>query len=89
MQFRIGKSMLVALGLMGLVAAAPATATDTALAPISTVAAASAMTLDDSATNPASSVAEARRAFLAALANERTDAATLSRLLPRAGQPVA
>ncbi|WP_156256948.1 M23 family metallopeptidase, partial [Sandarakinorhabdus oryzae] len=27
--------------------------------------------------------------FLAALANERTDAATLSRLLPRAGQPVA
>jgi murein DD-endopeptidase MepM/ murein hydrolase activator NlpD len=89
MQFGFGKMMLAGLGLMGLVAAAPATATDTALAPISTVAAVSAMTMDDSATNPASSVGEARRAFLAALANERTDAATLSRLLPRAGQPVA
>ena len=89
MQFEIGKMMLAALGLMGLVIAAPAAATDATNAPISAVFAVSAMTLDDSATNPASSVAEARRAFLAALANERTDAATLARLLPRAGQPVA
>lgn len=89
MQFQIGKMMLAALGLMGLGVVAPAAATDATTAPISAVFAVSAMTLDDSTANPASSVAEARRAFLAALANERTDAATLARLLPRAGQPVA
>ncbi|WP_372919146.1 M23 family metallopeptidase [Sandarakinorhabdus sp.] len=89
MQFQIGKMMLAALGLMGLGVVAPAAATDATTAPISAVFAVSAMTLDDSTANPASSVAEARRAFLAALANERTDATTLARLLPRAGQPVA
>ncbi|OYZ14274.1 MAG: hypothetical protein B7Y35_10915 [Sphingomonadales bacterium 28-64-96] len=90
MQFLSGKMMMAALGLFGLVAAAPAAAEDgTQIAPISAVSAVSAMTLDDSATNKASSMAESRRAFLAALANERTDAATLSRMLPRAGQPVA
>jgi murein DD-endopeptidase MepM/ murein hydrolase activator NlpD len=89
MQFQIGKMMLAALGLMGLSVVAPAAATDATTAPISAVFAVSAMTLDDSTANPASSVAEARRAFLAALANQRTDAATLARLLPRAGQPVA
>ena len=88
MQFRIGKMMLAALGLVGLAAAAPAAADDH-LAPISAVSAVSAMTSDDSAANPSSSIAEARRAFLAALANERTDAVALARLLPRAGQPVA
>ena len=91
MQFRIGK--MVVLGLLGLVASAPAAADDATLnafsAPISAGSAVSAMTLDDSTSNPANSVAEARRAFLAALANDRTDAATLARLLPRAGQPVA
>ena len=93
MQFRIGKMMLAGLGLMGLVSAAPAAAQDANLTafnvPISAVSAVSAMTLDDSTTNQASSVAEVRRSFLAALASERTDAATLARLLPRAGQPVA
>ena len=90
MQFLSGKMVMAALGLFGLVAAAPAAAEDaTQIAPISAVAAVSAMTLDDSATNKASSMAESRRAFLAALANERTDAATLARMLPRAGQPVA
>ncbi|OYW14857.1 MAG: hypothetical protein B7Z50_02995 [Sphingomonadales bacterium 12-62-5] len=90
MQFLSGKMMMAALGLFGLVAAAPAAAEDaTQIAPISAVSAVSAMTLDDSATNKASSMAESRRAFLAALANERTDAATLARMLPRAGQPVA
>jgi murein DD-endopeptidase MepM/ murein hydrolase activator NlpD len=90
MQFLSGKMMMAALGLLGLVAAAPAAADDvTSAAPISAVSAVSAMTLDDSATNKASSMAEARRAFLAALANERTDAAALARMLPRAGQPVA
>jgi murein DD-endopeptidase MepM/ murein hydrolase activator NlpD len=87
MQFLSGKMMMAALGLFGLVAAAPAAADD--VTPISAVSAVSAMTLDDSATNQASSMAESRRAFLAALANERTDAATLARMLPRAGQPVA
>ena len=93
MQFLIGKVMLTGLGLMGLVAAAPAAAQDANvaafIAPISAVSAVSAMIIDDRATNPASSVAESRSSFLAALANERTDAATLTRLLPRAGQPVA
>ena len=90
MQFLSGKMVMAALGLFGVVAAAPAAAEDaTQIAPISAVAAVSAMTLDDSATNKASSMAEARRAFLAALANERTDAAALARMLPRAGQPVA
>lgn len=88
MQFRIGKIMLATLGLIGLAAAAPAAADDL-VAPISAVSAVSAMTADDSTANPASSVANARHAFLAALASERTDAATLARLLPRAGQPVA
>jgi murein DD-endopeptidase MepM/ murein hydrolase activator NlpD len=86
MQFRTGLMKVALLGLIGL--AVPAAADDLA-APISAGSAISAMTLDDSCTNPVSSVGEARRAFLAALTNERTDAATLSRLLPRAGQPVA
>ena len=90
MQFRFSK--LMAGALLGLIAATPAAANDAGLAatiPDSTVAALSAMGLDDSLSQPANSVADARRAFLAALANERTDAATLARLLPRAGQPVA
>ena len=92
MQVSIGKLMIAALGLVGFAAAVPAAADDAFAAPgfsVSAAAAVSAMTLDDSAANPASTVAEARRAFLAALASERTDAATLARLLPRAGQPVA
>jgi murein DD-endopeptidase MepM/ murein hydrolase activator NlpD len=91
MQFRIGKMMLATLGLLGLVAAAPAAADDqiATAAPISAVSAVSAMTSDDSTANPASTVADARHAFLSALASDRTDAATLARLLPRAGQPVA
>ena len=51
--------MMAALGLFGLVAAAPAAAEDaTQIAPISAVAAVSAMTLDDSATNKASTMAQ-------------------------------
>ena len=74
MQFRIGKMMLATLGLLGLVAAAPAAADDqiATAAPISAVSAVSAMTSDDSTANPASTVADARHAFLSALASDRT-----------------
>ncbi|WP_353218508.1 hypothetical protein, partial [Sandarakinorhabdus sp.] len=93
MQFRIGTFAIIAAGLISL--AAPVVAEEASAqtggfaSPISAVTAASAMFNDDSASNPASTVAEARRRFLAALASERTDAATLTRLLPRAGQPLA
>ena len=94
MLFRIGTIMLIGAGLLAL--GAPASADDTAstgkgssVAPVSAASAILVMTADDSASHPATSVAQARREFLAALANERTDAAVLARLLPRAGQPVA
>lgn len=77
---------MAGLGLLAL-AAAPAAADTNASVSVSS--AVSAMTLDDSTTNPASGMADARRQFLAALANDRVDSATLARLLPRAGQPVA
>lgn len=48
-----------------------------------------AMLRDDAVVAPANVIAQARRMFLDALASEHTDAATLSRMLPRAGQPVA
>lgn len=89
MQVSIGKMVMAALGLVALAAAPAAAETLTAAPTVSAAAAISAMTADDSAANPPSSVGDARRAFLAALANERTDAATLARMLPRAGQPVA
>ncbi|OSZ71946.1 hypothetical protein CAP39_00710 [Sphingomonas sp. IBVSS1] len=79
-------------GLLALVAAAaPAAAQIVALpaAPVSTAAACDTMLGDDSATNPVNSMAAARREFLAALANDRTDSAALARMLPRAGQSVA
>jgi murein DD-endopeptidase MepM/ murein hydrolase activator NlpD len=88
MQFLIGKMKMAALGLIALVVAAPAAANDS-FAAVSVDLAVSAMMPDDRATNQASSVADARHEFLAALTNERTDAATLARMLPRAGQPVA
>lgn len=97
MQFLNGKIMAV-LGLMAFAAAVPAAANDgfAAVSPalvspalVSTHLAVSAMMPDDRATNQASSVADARHEFLSALTNERTNAATLARLLPRAGQPVA
>ncbi len=89
MQVSIGKMVMAALGLVALAAAPAAAETLTAAPTVSAAAAISAMTADDSAANPPNSVGDARRAFLAALANERTDAATLARMLPRAGQPVA
>jgi murein DD-endopeptidase MepM/ murein hydrolase activator NlpD len=89
MQVQFGKVMMAALGLLALAAVPAAADTPAAAAPMSAAAAVAAMTADDSAANPQSSMAEARRAFLAALANERTDAAALARMLPRAGQPVA
>lgn len=94
MHFRIGTIMLIGAGLLAL--GAPASADEAAatgqgsgFAPVSAASAVMAMTSDDSASQPATSVAQARREFLAALANEYTDAAVLARLLPRAGQPVA
>lgn len=101
MQFRIGTIAFLGVALAGL--AAPVAANEAiapaissaapvmvpVMAPVSAVAACTAMTTDDSASNPATSMAQARHEFLAALASERTDAATLARLLPRAGQPVA
>jgi murein DD-endopeptidase MepM/ murein hydrolase activator NlpD len=88
--------MLAMLG-AGLAAlAAPASANETAsidqgsgFAPVSAASAVMGMTTDDSASHPATSLAQARREFLVALSSEHTDAAVLSRLLPRAGQPVA
>ncbi|WP_017668081.1 M23 family metallopeptidase [Sandarakinorhabdus sp. AAP62] len=88
MHFLNGTLKMAALGLIALVVAAPAAANDS-LAAFSADLAVSAMMPDDRATNQASSMADARREFLAALTNEHTDAATLSRMLPRAGQPVA
>ncbi len=44
---------------------------------------------NDSALFAPGIIAQARRAFLEALASEHSDAATLMRMLPRAGQPVA
>lgn len=85
MGWRLGT--MVMAGLVAL--AAPVTAQTIAPAAPSAAAACDTMLADDSATNPVNSMAAARREFLAALANDRTDAATLSRLLPRAGQPVA
>jgi hypothetical protein len=97
MQFRIGKIAFLGIALAGL--AAPALADEAIasstggaaalMAPVSAAAACSAMTGDDSASNPATTMAQARHEFLAALSSERTNAATLARLLPRAGQPVA
>lgn len=93
MQFRIGKMALLGLAM----AAAPALANEASssalaaspIAPVSAAAACTSMTDDDSASNPATTMAQARREFLAALASEHTNSATLARLLPRAGQPVA
>lgn len=102
MQFRIGRIALLGLAVasapaladeatappmiasLTTISAAPVSA-----APVSAAAACTSMTADDSASNPASTMAQARHEFLAALASERTNFATLARLLPRAGQPVA
>lgn len=96
MQFRIGKIALLGCGLAALALPVAARATTPAainapaeMASVSAAAAVSAMTADDSASNQATSMAQARREFLEALTSERTSAATLARMLPRAGQPVA
>jgi murein DD-endopeptidase MepM/ murein hydrolase activator NlpD len=97
MQFRIGKIAVMGFALAGLAAPVMANEAISApmmnavpfMAPVSAATACSSMTADDSASNPATTMAQARREFLAALASERTNFATLARLLPRAGQPVA
>lgn len=93
MQFGIGTFATIAAGLFSL--AAPAAADDASTPAIgsasgfSVASACSIMAGDDSASNPASTTAQARRMFLAALASEHTNASTLTRLLPRAGRPLA
>jgi len=78
-------------GLLALAAAAMPAAGQQATVPATISAAAACDTVlgDDSAFNPVGTMAAARREFLAALANDRTDPAALARMLPRAGQSVA
>jgi len=76
------------LGLMAAVSAAIAAA-PVAAEPVSVAAAAAIVGADDSTFAAPTMVAQARRVFLDALASEHSDAATLTRMLPRAGQPVA
>lgn len=56
---------------------------------IGTISAIAAIADDDNTSAPASVISQARRMFLDALASEHADAASLSHMLPRAGQPVA
>jgi murein DD-endopeptidase MepM/ murein hydrolase activator NlpD len=82
--FRIVRAWLGLLAATLALAAAPASAEAVSVhAALATVAA------DDNASFAPGVIAQARRAFLDALASEHSDAATLTRMLPRAGQPVA
>jgi murein DD-endopeptidase MepM/ murein hydrolase activator NlpD len=81
---RIGLALLA-----GLVMAAAPAAADPLPNTMSVDAAIASVGNDEHAMSAPTQLAEARRAFLDALASEHSSAATLTRMLPRAGQPVA
>lgn len=82
--FRIVRAGLGLLAAAAALAAAPASAQA-----VSVDAAVATVAIDDNTSFAPGVIAQARRAFLDALASEHSDAATLTRMLPRAGQPVA
>lgn len=77
---RLGLSLLATLAIVAAPAAADPVSVATAIASVSG---------DENALSAPTLIAQARRAFLDALASEHSSAATLTRMLPRAGQPVA
>ncbi|WP_164156845.1 M23 family metallopeptidase [Sandarakinorhabdus rubra] len=74
---------------LALVAAAVTAAAAPAAEAVSVDAAVASVAVDDHASFAPGVIAQARRAFLDALASEKSDAATLSRMLPRHAEPVA
>ncbi len=88
MMTRMNSMKRFGLGLLASLATA-AFAAPAAAEPVSVDAAAAIIVSDDSALAAPGVIGQARRAFLDALASEHSDAATLTRMLPRAGQPVA